>query len=191
MPRWFRVPKGTYTRDTRDWFSHQRAYAGVQFNPTHITGYENNTPAFGLVNSGTPTVYLHVTAIRFSLDGDPSGGGSPPLPPNPFASQTFFLRQQGNIQPVEDPNNAIWGPGVPLYSNDPMPPGSSVAGWSQDATFLEPLFFNPVNQNGIMNETVEGLVSDICVVAPNSTLEIYQQAYYFGMFVFEYYWLTE
>lgn len=191
MPRWYRVPKGTYTRDTPDWFARQRARVGIQFNPFNLPEWPF-TPAVGLVNSNTQNVYFHVTALTMFTDGDP-GPPVPPVvfPPNPFATETLFAKYSTGIIPLPDPNNSIWGPATALYSDAAMPPGSGVAGASQDATFTDNSIFNPASWNDTPGETIYGRRDELAIVAPNTTWEIYGLNMVSTFFVIDYYWLSE
>jgi hypothetical protein len=195
MPRWFRVPKGTYTRDTPDWFARQRGRGVVQFNPSRCAGFPF-TPSIGLVNANTANVYLHVIGFTAWCDGDPAGPPPEVFPPNPDAGNSLFGRySSGSPVPIADTNNAIWGPCSPLYSDAPNPPGSTVAGGAVNPTFLDNQVLTPTSfGNNFANDTGETLYWppwDLAVIAPNTTWELYSALAFTGLFYFEYYWLNE
>jgi hypothetical protein len=195
LPKWFRVPKGTYTRDTPDWFSRQRGFGVVQFNPSELAVWPF-TPSVGLLNSNVANQYLHVIGLTIFVDGDPPPAVPPPVsPPNDFAGGTMFARYSQGPDPLSDPSNAIWGPCSPLYSDSPMPPGSTIAGACINPSFTDNQIFSPfsyvLDEDNAAGETLYWPPWDLAVIAPNTCWEIYAANPYTGFFRFDYYWLSE
>jgi hypothetical protein len=191
MISWFRKLKGTYVRDTPDWYLRQRARAAVQFNAFNLPAWPF-TPAVGLVNDGVPSTYIHVIGLTIFFDGDPAVPPPPVFAPNPFGFFTVFAKYgANNIDVMPDPNNAIFGPGTAIYSDGASPPGSTVAGASLDATFTDNTMFNPASFAPSLGETVYGQRAELAVIAPGYTWELYSTNPGPSFFMFDYYWCTE
>ena len=135
MPLWFRQPKGVVVRSTPDWYAHQRARVSAKIAATLAPP---EYPAVGLANIPGPSamgapasVNLHVIGIWVNFTAPVSVYGRYTMAPLPASASMDFYA----------------GTPVPLYSNDPMPPGMAVVGAEtapsfQDATYI-PGFANP------------------------------------------------
>ena|SRR5580704_1616155 len=150
MPFWSRWPRGIYSRDTPDYWAHNRARASIRFTAT--AGYN---PAVALLNNVAPAAYLHV--IGLSLE-DTSGPVSlfgkfisEPLPPNPNG------------------DTAVIGGPEAIYGNDPMPHGECIFGAE----------LNPDQQTATVFD-IQGPPAffytppwEIVVIPPNMAWELY------------------
>lgn len=170
MPLWSRYPKGTYTRNSAEWYAHQRGRCT-------LTGGGINQPVgmvYGLWNNSSPGVYLHVLGVTVQSNGEE-------------AIQYYgkFYTAQLDQSAVSEP--ATISPTTPIYSNDPMPPGIGVFGDDLNASFNESLIVFATPEPEPFYETGE-----IAVLAPNDILGFYAGEGSTNILVFfEWYWSVD
>ena len=148
MPAWFRKPSGTYARSTPDWYAHQRGRASGLINATLMPAQK---PCVGLYNNSSPSVYLHVIGVMIQ---------------NSAPASVWAKYLTGAVPPADSGATGYASVSVPLYSNDPTPPGVVQLGFDpnlseEDATLLEgsPVYWYPP--------------WELAVIAPGDTWEFY------------------
>ena len=163
MAFWSRFPKGTYVRQSPEWFARSRARAFVQL--TFTTGY---VPALALVNQSSPPVYLHVISINDSLD-------------NPDPILTYI----NGMLPANPAGDTVVTQGPqPIYTDQPMPPGQVMAGAAApyDANIAVSSFVDYSLPPW-----------EVCVIAPGMGLQLLADKANPGAMyaTFDYYWAVD
>lgn len=176
MPRWFRTPKGIYSRRTTDWYAHQRGRCSVQW-VTQIAPI-NFVSAIALVNNGLPSVYLHVFGVQVFQ----------------VSAAQIYAHYVGQPPPAApNPQFPVFGAPTALYSNDASPPGTCAVGVAQpsgppDINGMYPEAFLFLAPDGLQ---IQYNVEDLFVISPGESLELYSglNGRWFAMF--DYYYLGE
>ncbi len=187
MPIWTRKPPGTYVRPTLDWWAHQAARAAVAYEPNN--GPLIFPPCFGIYNDSQPAVYLHILAVTI-IQSDPAPPVSLPPPP-PFQLQQYEYYAGTRQGPIPaDPNPlSTWqlSTPIPLYSNDPQPPGTVQVGMAESPTYTDP-FIGPNDGTTTISFFPP---FELCVVPPGSAFQVYSYQPFLAIAEIYYYWLNE
>ena len=150
MPFWSRYPKGTYTRPSGEWYAHQRGRCVLAENTDASGIFE----VFGLWNNSAPGVYLHLLGVVISA-------GSEGIP-------VFYSQIYTGLPPTAGATSpALISETIPMYSNDPMPPGVGVWG-------VDPAVIIPDAPMFVAGETPAVFYppGEVAVIAPNDTFAV-------------------
>jgi hypothetical protein len=186
MPTWFRYPKGTYTRQTLDWYAHNRASQSIFIHYALVAPLAPY--CVELRNNASPGVVMHIMGVDVNWQSDPPYDPAPdPEPPYPLYEVMFCRVSRTPITGTLTDFGSVIGPPMPFYGEDPTPTGQVNYGSIPDATYEDIwMGLSAVNTTFSFVRPWE-----IAAVPPGAAFQIYAWFLYIDQFTIYYYWAVD